>query len=292
MDHGQGHATSWGLILSGTIGVPVEAVRLVRSDTAVIPKGEGTGSARSLQTTGSSVSRVGHELLDQARAVAAHLLEAAADDIVVTADGTLGVAGTPARSVTWTEVAAAASHPETLPTEVADLLGPAGLSAESDLDNEGPTFPYGTHIAVVEVDTETGGVDLVKFVAVDDCGRVVNPTTVTGQEHGGIVQGIGQAMYEEIVYDADGNPLSSTFADYLVPSAADVPSIDVSRIEIPTTRNPLGAKGIGQGGAVGATPAVQNAVIDAVSHLGVRHIDMPVSPQRVWEAIAAAQGST
>jgi carbon-monoxide dehydrogenase large subunit len=237
------------------------------------------------------VSRVGEHLLDQARAVAAHMLEAAADDIVVTSDGTLAVAGTPARAVTWKDVASAASSPESLPAEVSALLGPGGLTAESDLDNEGPTFPYGTHIAVVEVDTETGGVDLVRFVAVDDCGRVVNPTTVTGQQHGGIVQGIGQAMYEEIAYDVDGNPLSSTFADYLVPSAADVPSIDVSRIEIPTPRNPLGAKGIGQGGAVGATPAVQNAVIDAVSHLGVRHIDMPVSPQRVWEAIGAARAS-
>ena len=292
MDHGQGHATSWGLILSGILGVPVESVRLVRSDTAVIPKGEGTGSARSLQTTGSSVSRVGGHLLDQARAVAAHLLEASADDIVVTSDGRLAVAGTPTHTVTWLEVAAAAAHPAALPPEVAALLGPHGLTAESDLDNEGPTFPYGTHAAVVEVDTETGVVELIRFVAVDDCGTVINPTTVTGQQHGGIAQGVAQALYEEVVYDADGNPRTASFADYLIPSAADLPSFETHRIETPTFRNPLGAKGIGQGGAIGATPAVQNAVIDALAHLGVRHIDMPLSPQRVWRAITESRPGT
>jgi carbon-monoxide dehydrogenase large subunit len=291
MDHGQGHATTWGLILSGILGVPVESVRMVRSDTAVIPTGIGTGSARTLQTTGSSVKRVGGHLLDQARAVAAHLLEASPDDIVVTQDARLGVAGSPGTSLSWEQVAMAAADKDSLPAEVAALLGPVGLSAESDITNEGPTFPYGCHIAVTEVDIETGGVKLVHFVAVDDCGVVVNPTTVTGQQHGGIVQGIGQAMYEEIAYDELGNPLSSTFADYLVPSAADVCSIDAHRIETPTTLNPLGAKGIGQGGAVGATPAVQNSVIDAVSHLGVRHIDMPVSPQRVWRAIQDARST-
>jgi carbon-monoxide dehydrogenase large subunit len=291
MDHGQGHATTWGLILSGILGVPVESVRMVRSDTAVIPTGIGTGSARTLQTTGSSVKRVGGHLLDQARAVAAHLLEASPDDIVVTQDARLGVAGSPGTSLSWEQVAMAAADKDSLPAEVAALLGPVGLSAESDITNEGPTFPYGCHIAVTEVDIETGGVKLVNFVAVDDCGVVVNPTTVTGQQHGGIVQGIGQAMYEEIAYDELGNPLSSTFADYLVPSAADVCSIDAHRIETPTTLNPLGAKGIGQGGAVGATPAVQNSVIDAVSHLGVRHIDMPVSPQRVWRAIQDARST-
>jgi carbon-monoxide dehydrogenase large subunit len=288
MDQGQGHATTWGLILSGILGVSVEDVRLVRSDTASVPKGEGTGSARSLQVTGSSVSRAGHQVLTQARAVAAHLLEAAADDIVVNDAGGLAVTGSPTRSVSWAEIAGAASDEGSLPTDVAALMGPNGLGAESDEDNEGPTFPSGTHAAVVEVDTETGAVKVLHFVAVDDCGRVINPVTFAGQQHGGIAQGMAQALYEGIEYDAGGNPLTATFADYGIPSAADLPSLDVHTIETPTSRNPLGAKGIGQGGAVGATPAVQNAVIDALSHLGVRHIDMPLSPQRVWTAIAAA----
>jgi aerobic carbon-monoxide dehydrogenase large subunit len=175
---------------------------------------------------------------------------------------------------------------------LAGLLGANGLGAESDEDNEGPTFPSGTHAAVVEVDTETGAVEVLDFVAVDDCGRVVNPVTFAGQQHGGIVQGMAQALYEGIAYDAGGNPLSATFADYGIPSAADVPSLDVHTIETPTWRNPLGAKGIGQGGAVGSTPAVQNAVIDALSHLGVRHIDMPLTAERVWRAIASTTERT
>jgi carbon-monoxide dehydrogenase large subunit len=293
MDQGQGHATTWGLILSGILGVPVESVRLVRSDTATVPKGEGTGSARSLQVTGSSVNRAGHQVLAQARAVAAHLLEAAAEDIVVTDTGELAVTGTPSRSVSWAEVAAAAACVErALPPQVAALLGANGLGAESDEDNEGPTFPSGTHAAIVEVDTETGAVEVLHFVAVDDCGRVVNPVTFAGQQHGGIVQGMAQALYEGIAYDAEGNPLTATFADYGIPSAADVPSLDVHTIETPTSRNPLGAKGIGQGGAVGSTPAVQNAVIDALSHLGVRHIDMPLTAERVWRAIASTTERT
>ncbi|HEY2301209.1 MAG TPA: xanthine dehydrogenase family protein molybdopterin-binding subunit [Acidimicrobiales bacterium] len=288
MDQGQGHATTWGLILSGILGVPVDSVRLVRSDTASVPKGEGTGSARSLQVTGSSVNRAGHQLLAQARSVAAHLLEAAPDDIVVTSDGDLAVVGTPSRSVSWAEVAAAASEPGSLPPEIAARLAATGLGAESDEDNAGPTFPSGTHAAVVEVDTETGSVEVLHFVAVDDCGRVINPVTFAGQQHGGIAQGMAQALYEGIAYDQAGNPLTATFADYGIPSAADLPSLDVHTIETPTSRNPLGAKGIGQGGAVGATPAVQNAVIDALSHLGVRHIDPPLTAERVWHAIVTA----
>jgi carbon-monoxide dehydrogenase large subunit len=289
MDQGQGHATTWGLILSEILGVPVESVRLAPSDTAVVPKGEGTGSARSLQVTGSAVHRAGHRLLDQARAVAAHLLEAAPQDIVVTDDGRFAVAGTPTRSVTWAQVAAAAAEPAALPAEVAAALPGGGLGAESDEDNEGPTFPSGTHAAVVEVDIETGAVSVLRFVAVDDCGRVINPVTVAGQQQGGIAQGMAQALYERIAYDPAGNPLTSSFADYAIPSAADLPALEVHTIETPTPRNPLGAKGIGQGGAVGATPAVQNAVIDALSHLGVRHIDLPLTSLRVWEAIEEAK---
>jgi aerobic carbon-monoxide dehydrogenase large subunit len=284
-DHGQGHATTWGLILSGILGIPLESVHLVPTDTAVVPRGDGTGSARSLQLTGSSLTVAGRDVLVQARAIAAHLLEADARDIVVTPDGDLAVAGTPSRFVSWFDVARAATNPDHLPPEVAALV-PSGLGASADIDQNGPTFPYGAHAAVVEVDTETGAVELVQFVAVDDCGRVINPTVVEGQQHGGITQGIAQALYEHISYDELGNPLANNLMNYLMPSAADVPSFDVRTTETPTTINILGSKGIGQGGAIGAAPAVQNAVVDALAPFGIRHLDMPLTPQRIYDAIA------
>jgi carbon-monoxide dehydrogenase large subunit len=286
-DSGQGHQTAWGVILAGVLGVPAESVHLVPSDTAEVPQGEGTGSARSLQLAGNAVAAAGALVLDQARRVAGHLLEAAPEDIAVTADGRLAVAGTPARAVTWAEVARAAAEPASLPPDVAASV-PGGLAADFDFEQRGPTFPGGAHAAVVEVDVETGGVRLLRFVAVDDCGRVINPVLVAGQQHGGIVQGIAQALYEGIEYDGDGNPLTTTFADYLVPSAAELPGIEVHTIDVTSPVNPLGAKGIGQGGAIGSTAAVQNAVMDALAHLGVRHIDLPLAPERVWRAINAA----
>jgi carbon-monoxide dehydrogenase large subunit len=289
-DQGQAHATTWGLIISGALGVPLQRVTLAPADTATVPKGTGTGSARSLQVTGGSVLDASHQILAQARAVAAHLLEANPDDIVVTPAGTLAVAGSPGRDLTWGTLAAAAERRD-LPPEVAALIPPAGLGAEADIEQAGPTFPAGTHIALVEVDTETGHVEVLRFVAVDDCGRVINPTVVTGQQHGGVAQGIAQALYEQVSYDAAANPITTTFADYLVPSAADLPSFEVDTVETLTPINALGAKGIGQAGAIGATPAVQNAVIDALSHLGVRHIDLPLTPERVWRAIRSAPRS-
>ncbi|MEO5840571.1 MAG: xanthine dehydrogenase family protein molybdopterin-binding subunit [Acidimicrobiales bacterium] len=288
-DHGQGHATTWGLILSGILGLPVESVRLVPTDTALVPRGDGTGSARSLQVTGSSLTVAGREVLVQACAVAAHLLEAHPRDIVVTDSGHLAVVGTPTRRVSWLEVLRAAAEPASLPSSVAALVPSGRLGASADIDQDGPTFPYGVHVAVVEVDTETGAVDLVRFVAVDDCGRVINPVVVEGQQHGGIAQGVAQALYEHISYDEHANPLANNFVNYLVPSAADLPGFEVSTSETPTTINILGSKGIGQGGAIGAAPAVQNAVIDALIPFGVRHIDMPLSPQRVYDAITEAR---
>jgi carbon-monoxide dehydrogenase large subunit len=266
--------------------VPLEAVHLQPTDTAIVPRGDGTGSARSLQLTGSSLTIAGRHVLTQARAVASHLLEANPRDIVVTDDGALGVAGTPTRRVSWFDVARAAADRASLPSEVARLVPEGRLGASADIDQDGPTFPYGAHVAVVEVDTETGAVTLTDLVAVDDCGRVINPVVVEGQQHGGIAQGAAQALYEHIAFDEHGNPQANTLATYLVPSAADLPSFDVHTIETPTTINVLGAKGIGQGGAIGAAPAVQNAVVDALTPLGVRHIDMPVTPQRVFDAIA------
>ncbi len=273
--HGQGHATSFSMIVADRLGIPIERIKFVQSDTAAVLRGGGTGGSRSLQLGGSAVHHAAVAVLDRARVIAARLLEADPADIVVAADGGLGVAGVPARTLSWAEVASAAFDGDP-------------LRAALDTSQEGATFPFGAHVAVVEVDRETGAVRLVRHVAVDDCGRILNPMIVTGQQHGGIAQGAAQALWEQFVYDADGNPLTSTLAEYAMPSAAEFPSFEASNIETPTPLNVLGAKGIGESGTIGSMPAVQNAVIDAVSHLGVRHIDMPCTPERVWRAMQEA----
>ncbi len=246
----------------------------------MVPTGGGTGGSRSLQLGGSAVAGAADAVLAAGRALAAQLLEASEGDIVVTDGGRLGVAGVPARALSWAELATAGEKQGT------------PLLAEHDFSQPGATFPFGAHVAVVEVDSETGLVRPVRHVAVDDCGRVLNPLLVEGQQHGGIAQGIGQALWEAIAYDVDGNPLTATLADYGLPSAAELPSFEAAGTETPTPLNPLGAKGIGESGTVGAMPAVQNAVVDALSHLGVRHIDTPLSPERVWRAIRAAADGT
>jgi aerobic carbon-monoxide dehydrogenase large subunit len=271
-DQGQSHRTTWAMLLAPVLQVPPSVVHLHGGDTAHVAHGEGTGSARSLQLAGNAVAAAGREVLDLARAVAADLLEAAVDDVVLV-EGRFAVRGVPARSLGWREVARAGR-----------------LRAEVDFTQPGPTFPSGTHAATVEVDTETGFVRVLRFVAVDDCGTVVNPVAVEGQQHGGIVQGIAQALFEQIVHDADGTPRTTNFAEYLVPGPADVCAIDASTCASVSPVNPIGAKGIGQAGAIGATPAVQNAVIDALGHLGVRHIDLPLTPERVWRALLGARG--
>jgi carbon-monoxide dehydrogenase large subunit len=274
--HGQGHATSFAMIVADKLGIPVESVTLVQSDTALVPRGSGTGGSRSLQIGGSAVAAATDAVLVKAKDLAASLLEAAVDDIVVL-DGKLGVAGVPSTAIGWGELAVAARHQD------GQTLG-----AALDFTQTGATFPFGSHLAVVEVDIETGKVRLVRHVAVDDCGRVLNPMIVAGQQHGGIAQGVAQALWEQVVYDDDGNLLTSTLAEYAMPSAAELPSFETSNTETPTPLNPLGAKGIGESGTIGSMPAVQNAVVDAVSHLGVRHIDMPCTPERVWQAITDA----
>ncbi len=275
--HGQGHATAFATIVSDRLGIPIEDIRFVQSDTASVPRGGGTGGSRSLQVGGSAVLTATEEVLEKARQVAARELEAAVDDIVVHDDGRVGVAGVPSRALSWSELASAAEG-----------VG-AQLAAEVDFKTEGATFPFGAHISVVEVDVETGQVHPVRHVAVDDCGRIVNPLLVTGQQHGGIAQGMAQALWEEIVFDADGNPLTTNLTDYAMPSAAEVPAFETYNTETPTPKNPLGAKGIGESGTIGSTPSVHNAVIDAVSHLGVRHISMPCTPEKVWRAMQAAR---
>jgi carbon-monoxide dehydrogenase large subunit len=280
------------MIVSDRLGIPVEDVRLVQSDTALVRSGGGTGGSRSLQVGGSAVLQAAEAVLQKARALAAHMLEANVDDIAVTDDGRVGVAGVPATALTWAELAKAAAAPD-LPDDVIDHDdGTVGLAAQLDFDQGEASFPFGTHIAVVEVDTETGDVELLRHIAVDDAGTVVNPLLVAGQQHGGVAQGAAQALYEQVVFDEDGNPLTATLMDYLMPSAAELPSFEVHSTETPSPLNPLGAKGIGEAGTIGATPAVQNAVIDALSPLGIRHLDMPCSPQRVWAAIRAARDGT
>ncbi|MCP4086214.1 MAG: xanthine dehydrogenase family protein molybdopterin-binding subunit [Actinomycetia bacterium] len=280
--HGQGHITAFSMIISDMLGVPMDQITILQSDTDEIPRGAGTMGSRSLQTAGSAVHVASETVLDKASKLAAHLLEADESDIVK-GDGGLQVAGVPAKALSWAELAAAAKDDGRRP---ADMEG--GLAHELDFDGTDSTFPFGSHIALVEVDTETGAVELLRHVAVDDCGRILNPMLVRGQQHGGIAQGAAQALYEVVKYDDDGNPITGNLMDYAIPSAAELPSFETSNTETPSPRNPLGAKGIGESGTIGSTPAIQNAVVDAVSHLGVKHIEMPLSAMRVWEAINAS----
>ena len=280
--HGQGHQTSFAMIVSDQTGIAVDRIRLVDGDTDRVRQGGGTGGSRSLQLGGSAVSRATEALVEKAKETAARILEADAADIVVDRSaGTVGVAGVPASALTWADLAAdAASHDD----------GP--FMADAIFDQGDATFPFGAHIAVVEVDMDTGESRLIRHIAVDDCGTVLNPLLVEGQQHGGIGSGIGQALYEEVRFDGDGNPNTANFADYGVPSAAEMPSFETHSTETPTPLNPLGAKGIGEAATIGSTPTIQNAVIDAVSHLGVMHIDLPCTPERVWRAIRAAAAGT
>ena len=245
---------------------------------AGVPVGGGTMGSRSLQLGGVAVHQAAVELVEQARTHAARLLEANEADVVFDKyAGAFHVTGTPAIAKTWADVATA-------------NVATGGLVQQTTFASNGPTYPFGAHVAVVEVDIETGHVRHVRHVACDDAGRVINPLLLDGQIHGGIAQGTAQALLEEVRYDASGNPITSNLAEYAFVSAAELPSFEVIHMQTPTPRNPLGAKGIGESGTIGSTPAVQSAVIDAVSHLGVRHIDMPTTPERVWSAIKSSVG--
>src|SRR3954452_12760826 len=271
--HGQGHATTWAMLASDQLGIPVEKITVVHGDTDRIPRGGGTMGSRSLQQGGAAVHQAAVELVDLARQRAAELLEADPADLEVDlAAAGLRVRGTPGAGVTFAQLA------ETEP-----------LLVQTRFTAAGPTFPFGAHVVVVECDVESGKAEVVRIVAVDDAGTVVNPLLAEGQRHGGIAQGVAQALLEEVLYDADGNPQTSTLADYPFVSATELPSFELVEMATPTPMNPLGAKGIGEAGTIGSTPAVQNAVVDAVAHLGVRHIDMPCTPMRVWRAVQGAQ---
>jgi aerobic carbon-monoxide dehydrogenase large subunit len=280
---GQGHETTWAQLVSWTLGVPMADVRIVHSDTAHVPRGMGTMGSRTLQVGGSAMINATREVLAKGRELAAHVLEASADDVQVVPGKGLGVAGTPAATISWAELARAAADPSRLP----EGMEP-GLDAVNDFETPDSSYPFGAHVAVVEVDVETGMADLVRHVTVDDSGKIANPLLAEGQIHGGIAQGVAQALYEEMAYDEDGNCLTGSLTSYAVPTAAELPMFETARTETPSPLNPLGAKGIGESGAIGATPAVWNAVVDAVSHLGVDNVDMPATPHRVWQAIQAA----
>jgi carbon-monoxide dehydrogenase large subunit len=284
--HGQGHETAFAQLVATTLGVDAGQVRVVHSDTAALPRGDGTMGSRSLQVGGSAVVEAAGRVLDKATALAAHLLEAPVEDVALFPGEGLGVAGAPSTALAWAELAAAAADPARRPSG----MGP-GLEAAVDFELKRSTFPFGAHLAVCEVDTETGLVRLLRHVAVDDSGRILNPVLAEGQVLGGIAQGVAQALFEEVRYDEDGNCLNGSLASYAMPAAADLPAFETERTQTPTPLNPLGAKGIGESGTIGATPAVQNAVVDALAHLGVTHIDMPLTPERVWRAIRAAKAS-
>jgi carbon-monoxide dehydrogenase large subunit len=261
------------MIVSDRTGVPIDQITVIHGDTDLVRTGGLTVGSRSVQLGGTAIAMASTKLIDQARERAAQLLEAAAEDVVLDSDtGAFHVAGTPARTLSWAELAA---------VEGGQLAG------DHDFEAPMPTFPFGTHVAVVEVDTETGSTTLLRLIACDDAGTLINPLIAEGQVHGGIAQGVAQALMEEIVYDEDGNPKTTNFADYPVISAAELPSFEVHAIETPTWVNELGAKGVGESGTIGAIPSVYNAVIDAVSHLGVRHMTMPCTPEKVWAAIHA-----
>ena len=284
--HGPGHETAWSMIVAEKLGVSPDDVDVLHSDTAIAPLGLDTYGSRSLPVGGVAIAMACDKVIDKARKIAAHQLEANEDDLEF-AGGMFSVRGTPDRQMPLAAIAFEAFTAHNLP----DGLEP-NLEAQVTYDPPNFSWPFGTHIAVVEVDTETGAVEVLQYVAVDDCGNQVNPLIVEGQVHGGVVQGMAQALFEEAVYDSDGNLKTSTLAEYLVPAASDVPPITLGHTVTPSPTNPLGVKGIGEAGTIGAAPTIINAVVDALSDLGVVDVPMPASPQNVWTAIHSASAAS
>jgi carbon-monoxide dehydrogenase large subunit len=276
--HGQGHATAWSQIVSDQLGVPFEDITVLYGDTRVSVKGMDTYGSRSLAVGGVAMVMACEKVRDKAKIVAAHMLECAADDLEFT-DGAFRVRGNPEAAKTLADVALAVFTAHDLP----DGIEPQ-LDSEATFDPSTFSFPHGTHLCATEVDTETGQVTIRRYVAVDDIGKVINPLIVEGQVHGGVAQGIAQALFEEALYDESGNLVTGSFAEYLLPSAADLPHIVTDRTETPATSHPLGAKGVGEAGTIASTPAVVNAIVDALRPRGVHDIPMPCTPERVWLA--------
>ena len=280
---GQGHETTWAQIVSDGLGIVMDNIEVQHGDSLDSPVGVGTFGSRSLAVDGTATYEATTRVKEKAAIIAGHLLEAAPEDVQFQ-DGGAHVAGSPDRSVAWAQIAESAYQPHTLPEGVE-----GGLESSVVFSPPNATWPFGSHLALVEVDPETGDVDLLEYWATDDCGNVINPMIVDGQVHGGIAQGVAQALFEEAIYDDVGNLLTSSLADYPLPAAENLPMYNLDRTVTPTDVNPLGVKGIGEAGTIGSAQTIVNAVVDAVSHLGVKHIDMPLRPKRVWQAIEDAR---
>jgi carbon-monoxide dehydrogenase large subunit len=281
--HGQGHDTGFAQIAADRLGIDPQNVDVIHGDTDQGPWGWDTYGSRTASVGGEAVARAAEKVQEKAKRVCAALLEAAPEDIELT-DGKFQVRGSPDKSMTMADIAGAAHIP---PQELPADIEP-GLEETAFFDPENFVFPFGAHACVVEVDVETGKVKVVRYVAVDDCGPAINPKLIEGQIHGGVVHAIGQALYEQVVYDSEGQLVTGTFVDYTLPTAAEVPKFETDRTETPSPVNSLGVKGVGEAGTIGATPAVTAAVLDALSPFGVDWIDMPLTPRRVWDAIHGA----
>ncbi len=280
---GQGHETTWAQIVSDGLGIAMDNIEVQHGDSLDSPMGVGTFGSRSIAVDGTATFEATARVREKAAMIAGHLLEAAPDDIQF-ANGGAHVAGSPDRTVEWGQIAEAAYQPHTLPEGME-----GGLESSVMFSPPNATWPFGSHMALVEVDPETGDVELLEYWATDDCGNVINPMIVDGQVHGGIAQGIAQALYEEAIYDDMGNLLTASMADYALPASENMPLFSLDRTVTPTDVNPLGVKGIGEAGTIGAAQTIVNAVVDALAHLGVRHIDMPLRPKRVWQAMQDAK---
>ncbi len=283
--HGQGHATTFAQIVADKLGIPVENVEVRHGDTDEVPFGMGTYGSRSAAVGGSAIAVSVDKVIAKGRRIAAHLLEAAENDVVFE-EAKFFVRGAPAQSKAWGEVVLQAYLAHNLPDGVE-----AGLEETTFYNPANFTFPFGTHVAVVEVDPETGEVAIARYLAVDDCGNVINPMIVDGQLHGGIAQGLGQALWEEAVYDEGGQLLTGSLLDYALPRAHQLPSFELDRTVTPCPHNPLGVKGVGEAGAIASPAAMVNAVVDALAPHGVRHLDMPLTPEKVWRAIHSGEDS-
>ncbi len=283
--HGQGHDTAFAQMVSAELGVPFDDVEVIHGDTGAVQMGVGTFGSRSMAVGGGAIHMSLRKIKQKALEIAAHQLEANVADMIYE-DGKAQVRGDPSRAKALGEIAFAAFMGSGLPAGMEP-----GLEATSFFDPENFTWPFGTHVCVSEVDPETGKVKLLQYTAVDDCGNIINPLLVAGQVHGGVAQGIGQALMEQAIYDQNGALLSGSLMDYALPTAADLPEFQTDHTVTPTPSNPWGVKGIGEAGTIAASAAVVNAVVDALAHLGVRHLDMPLTPERVWEAIEAAERS-
>ena len=281
--HGQGEETTFAQIVSDDLGVPIEDIAVLHGDTAVVPNGIGTFGSRGISVGGTAVYMATQQVREKAEAIAANVLECSAEDLEFE-DGKFSVKGVPDKGITIQEVALQAHVATKLPAGMEP-----GLQATSVFEPSNFTFPFGTHICVVEVDTQSGDIEIKKYVAVDDCGKVINPMIVDGQVQGGIAQGLGQALLEEVVYDEDGQLITGSLMDYAVARAEDLPTLEFARTETPSPVNPMGVKGVGEAGTIGSTPSIVNAVVDALAPFGVKHIDMPLKPEKIWRL---CQGGT